>query len=74
VVNDITANIGAEITGVQLSKLDKAGKDQLALFVAQKKVVAFRNQDFADLPIQEAIDWAEYKQPSPWPLSRQMTD
>lgn len=38
-VEDITANIGAEVKGIQLSKLDNAGKDELALFVAQKKVV-----------------------------------
>lgn len=63
-VQDITANIGAEVKGVQISKLDNAGKDELALFVAQKKVVAFRNQDFADLPIQEALDFAEYYGPS----------
>lgn len=82
---DLTANIGAEVKGVQLSKLSKAGKDELALFVAQKKVVgefetdaytivsnkpltifltAFRDQDFADLPIQEAVDFAEYFGPS----------
>ena len=60
----MTANIGAEVTGVQLSKLDKAGQDELALFVAQKKVVAFRNQDFADLPIQQVLDFAEYYGPS----------
>jgi len=63
-VKDLTANIGAEVTGVQLSKLSKAGKDELALFVAQRKVVAFRDQDFADLPIQEAQDFAEYYGPS----------
>lgn len=63
-VKDLTANIGAEVSGTQLSKLDKAGKDELALFVAQKKVVAFRNQDFANLSIQEAQDFAEYYGPS----------
>ncbi|WPH03474.1 Hypothetical protein R9X50_00635400 [Acrodontium crateriforme] len=63
-VQELTGNIGATVTGVQLSKLNKAGKDELALFVAQKKVVAFRNQDFADLPIQEALDFAEYYGPS----------
>ncbi|TIA60518.1 TauD-domain-containing protein [Aureobasidium pullulans] len=63
-VEDVTANIGAEVKGVQLSQLDKAGKDELALFVAQKKVVAFRDQDFANLPIQEAQDFAEYFGPS----------
>ena len=54
-VKELTANIGAEVSGVQLSKLSNAGKDELALFVAQHKVVAFRDQDFADLPIQEAL-------------------
>lgn len=32
----------------------------MALLVAQRKVVAFRDQDFADLPIQEALDWGSY--------------
>lgn len=63
-VKELTANIGAEVTGVQLSKLNNAGKDELARFVAQHKVVAFRQQDFADLPIQEALDFAEYFGPS----------
>lgn len=35
----MTGNIGAEVFDIQLSKLDDKGKDQLALFVAQKKVV-----------------------------------
>ncbi|KAF3048134.1 hypothetical protein E8E12_010673 [Didymella heteroderae] len=59
-VADLTANIGAEVRGVQLSKLTDAGKDELALFVAQKKVVAFRDQDFADLPIQDALKIGAY--------------
>ena len=63
-VTQLTANIGAEVRGMQLSKLSKAGQDELALFVAQNKVVAFRDQDFADLPIQEALDFAEYYGPS----------
>jgi len=63
-VEDLTANIGAEVKGVQLSKLSNAGKDQLALFVAQKKVVAFRDQDFADLDIKDAVDYAQYYGPS----------
>jgi sulfonate dioxygenase len=63
-VTQLTANIGAEVRGMQLSKLSKAGQDELALFVAQNKVVAFRDQDFADLPIQEALEFAEYYGPS----------
>ncbi|KAH9875412.1 hypothetical protein J1614_004904 [Plenodomus biglobosus] len=59
-VDDLTANIGAEVHGVQISKLNDAGKDELALFVAKKKVVAFRDQDFADLPISEALKFGGY--------------
>ncbi|KAF2808772.1 alpha-ketoglutarate-dependent taurine dioxygenase [Mytilinidion resinicola] len=59
-VSELTSNIGAEVEGVQLSKLSDKGKDELALFVAQKKVVAFRNQDFADLPIQDALNYGGY--------------
>jgi len=59
-VVDLTASIGAEVNGVQLSQLTKEGKDELALFVAQKKVVAFRDQDFASKPIQEALDFGGY--------------
>ena len=43
-VNDVTPNIGAEVRGVQISSLSDAGKDQLALFTAQKKVVGMFDQ------------------------------
>ncbi|KAJ5103599.1 hypothetical protein N7532_004128 [Penicillium argentinense] len=59
-IQRLTPTIGSEVTGVQLSKLTSAGKDQLALLVAQRKVVAFRDQDFADLSIQEALDFGGY--------------
>ncbi|KAJ5732309.1 hypothetical protein N7493_003790 [Penicillium malachiteum] len=59
-IQKLTPTIGSEVTGIQLSKLNPAGKDQLALLVAQRKVVAFRDQDFADLPIQEALDFGGY--------------
>ena len=57
---DLTGNIGAEVRGIQLSQLSDAGKDELALFVARKRVVAFRDQDFADLPIADALDIGRY--------------
>ncbi|MCJ1456310.1 hypothetical protein MMC28_006670 [Mycoblastus sanguinarius] len=59
-VADITPSIGAEIRGVQISDLTSKGRDQLALFAAQKKVVVFYDQDFADLPINEALDIGSY--------------
>lgn len=57
---DLTPSIGSEVRGVQLSKLSNAGKDQLARYVAERKVVAFRGQDFADLPIKDALEWGGY--------------
>ena len=59
-VEDITSSIGADVYGVQLSQLDNKGKDELALFVAQRKVVAFREQDFASLPIEKAVEFGKY--------------
>jgi len=59
-IKKLTPSIGSEVTGVQLSQLTLAAKDQLALLVAQRKVVAFRDQDFADLPFQAALDWGGY--------------
>ncbi|KAH8805798.1 hypothetical protein F5884DRAFT_459403 [Xylogone sp. PMI_703] len=59
-IKNLTPSIGSEVTGIQLSSLSAAGKDQLALLVAQRKVVAFRDQDFADLPISEALEFGSY--------------
>jgi len=41
--------IGTEIRGIQVSQLSKEGLDELALLVAERKVVVFRNQDFKDI-------------------------
>jgi sulfonate dioxygenase len=38
-VKDINPIIGAEVKGIQLDELGPEGKQQLALFVAQKQVV-----------------------------------
>ena len=51
---DLTPTIGSEVRGVQLSSLSDKGKDQLALLAAQRKVLVFQDQDFADLPIEDA--------------------
>ena len=56
----LTPKAGSEVLGVQLSSISEKGKDQLVLLVAQRKVVTFRDQDFADLPIQEAVDYCRY--------------
>jgi sulfonate dioxygenase len=59
-VENLSPKFGSEVRGIQLSSLTDAGKDELALFVAQRGVVAFREQDFADLPIQAALDFGGY--------------
>lgn len=38
-ITELTESTGSEVQGVQLSTLTEEGKDQLALFVAQRKVV-----------------------------------
>jgi sulfonate dioxygenase len=59
-VTHLTPTTGTEVVGLQLSSLDAAGKDQLARLVAERKVVAFRDQDFADLPISKALEFGGY--------------
>lgn len=59
-VADLTPRTGSEVRGVQISKLSDAGKDQLARFVAERKVVAFRDQDLADQPIADALAFGGY--------------
>lgn len=56
----MTPSIGSEVLGLQLSRFSNVQKDQLALLLAQRKLLVFRDQDFAELAIQEAIDFAAY--------------
>ncbi|KAI8341342.1 hypothetical protein BC941DRAFT_467390 [Chlamydoabsidia padenii] len=42
---DVTPHIGTEIHGIQLSQLSETQKDDLALLVAERGVVFFRDQD-----------------------------
>ncbi|KAB8360890.1 hypothetical protein FH972_024622 [Carpinus fangiana] len=59
-VDGVTGNIGKEVRGVQLSKLNAQGRNELAHFVAKNRVVAFRDQDFADAPIGDAVEFVKY--------------
>ncbi|KOG97668.1 sulfonate dioxygenase DI49_3480 [Saccharomyces eubayanus] len=47
-VKKVTPKFGLEISGIQLTDLSDPAKDELALLVAQKGVVIFRDQNFAD--------------------------
>ncbi|KFZ03269.1 hypothetical protein V502_11090 [Pseudogymnoascus sp. VKM F-4520 (FW-2644)] len=48
-VTRLTPRIGTEIKGLQLSQLNDAQKDELALLIAERGVVVFRDQDFKDI-------------------------
>ena len=57
-VRQLSPYIGSEVGGVQLSQLTPAGLDELALFVAERKLVVFRDQDFKDLSPERQIEIA----------------
>ncbi|KAI0311518.1 hypothetical protein OF83DRAFT_1087632 [Amylostereum chailletii] len=52
--------IGSELSGVQLSALDARGLDELALFVAERKLVVLRAQDFKDIGPDRQIALARH--------------
>ncbi|KAF8147722.1 hypothetical protein B0H34DRAFT_281762 [Crassisporium funariophilum] len=47
-VSHIQPSLGSVVDGVQLSTLSDAAKDELALLVSERKIVAFPNQDLID--------------------------
>ena len=57
-MKQISPYIGAIVSGVQISQLNSAGLDELALLAAEKKVVVFRDQDFKDLSPERQIEIA----------------
>ncbi|EGV64029.1 alpha-ketoglutarate-dependent sulfonate dioxygenase [Yamadazyma tenuis] len=59
----ITPKLGTEIDGVQLSQLTDEGKDELALLVAQRGLLVFRNQDFTDHGPKFAVEFGKYYGP-----------
>jgi len=46
-VTDITTHIGTEVEGLQLKDLTDQQKDELALLIAERSVVVFRDQDLS---------------------------
>lgn len=50
---DLSPHVGTEIHGVQLSQLDSAGLDELALLAAQRGALVFRDQDFVDIGFEK---------------------
>lgn len=56
----LTPVIGTEIHGLQLSQLSDLQKDELALLIAERGVVVFRNQDFKDIGIEKQKAFGRY--------------
>jgi sulfonate dioxygenase len=59
-INHLTPKFGSVVEGVQLSSLDETGKNELALLVAERGVVAFRDQDFVDQGPKAAVEYGKY--------------
>ncbi|KAF7349006.1 TauD-domain-containing protein [Mycena venus] len=48
VMKDITPKMGTVLQNIQLSQLSDQAKDELALLISERKIVAFPDQDFLD--------------------------
>ncbi|KAI8141371.1 hypothetical protein BJV82DRAFT_518399, partial [Fennellomyces sp. T-0311] len=59
-VFDVTPHIGTEVHGIQLSQLTEQQKNDLALLVAERGVVFFRNQDISP---KQALDLGKHYGP-----------
>ncbi|KAI0600657.1 hypothetical protein F4775DRAFT_44002 [Biscogniauxia sp. FL1348] len=49
IFEEITPAIGTQVQGLQLSALSSQQKDELALLAAERGVLVFKDQDFADI-------------------------
>lgn len=56
-VTDLTAYIGTEIEGLQLKDLTNQQRDELALLIAERSVVFFRDQDLSPQEQKELGEW-----------------
>lgn len=59
-ITRLTPRVGTEIKGLQLSQLSDVQKNELALLVAERGVVVFRDQDFKDIGPQKQKEFGQY--------------
>lgn len=57
---DLSPNFGTEIDGIQLSELDDAGKNDLALYLETRGLAVFRNQDLRDKGAEFAVNFGKH--------------
>ena len=60
VFKEITPAIGTEVHNLQLSSLTSEQKDELALLAAERGIVIFRDQDFADIGPERQRQFGEH--------------
>ena len=56
----LTPVIGTEIRGQQLSQLNEQQRDELALLIAERGVVIFRDQDFKDIGVEKQKEFGRH--------------
>jgi len=59
-ITKLTPRVGSEITGLQLSQLTDVQKNELALLIAERGVVVFRDQDFKDIGVEKQKEFGQY--------------
>jgi len=60
VATKLTPLVGTEIRGLQLFQLTDPQKDELALLIAERGVVVFRDQDFKDIGPEKQKAFGSY--------------
>ena len=74
-VTDIQPAIGSVVENVQLSSLSDTAKDELALLISERKVLAFPDQDLIDAgPDAQESFMRHFGKPNYQPVSGSMTD
>ncbi|KAJ5080891.1 hypothetical protein N7456_013601 [Penicillium angulare] len=69
-IHDIQPAIGSVIEGIQLNKLNNAQKDELALMISERKVLAFPDQDLIDAgPAEQEAFMRYFGKPNYQPVS-----
>ncbi|TVY42616.1 Alpha-ketoglutarate-dependent sulfonate dioxygenase [Lachnellula occidentalis] len=60
IIQEVTPNVGTEIQDIQLSQLSPEQLDDLALLAAERGVVIFKDQDFADIGPEKQKKYGEH--------------
>ncbi|KAI1504036.1 alpha-ketoglutarate-dependent taurine dioxygenase [Biscogniauxia marginata] len=74
-ISHITPRLGSHVSGIQLNKLNDTAKDELAWLIAQRKVVAFHDQDLIDDgPVTQQEFMNYFGKPNYQPVSGSIKD